>query len=74
VDDTQSPPSPYDETRHTFEITRVEAWGYLGRDGNPLFALWSLAAIRRQPSRELRHAALDGVMAAMDDDEARRDE
>jgi hypothetical protein len=64
-----------DEIRAAFEAAHRDATTLLLRDGQPEpFAVWALATVRRQRVRELRCAVLDGVMAAMDDDEIRRDE
>lgn len=44
-------------------------------DGEPdmaSVALWALGYVRGIEARELRHAALDGVLAALDDHEAQR--
>lgn len=56
-----------------FERVRRDADAMLARNGHPeSFAVWALGIIRRQSDRYLRYAALDGLMAAMDDDEYRR--
>lgn len=69
---TQACPSPYDETRRVFEATRRDADHRLNQGGDPdLFRIWALRTLREQSTRELRHAALDGVMAALDDDDER---
>lgn len=68
-------PGPDDEdgARDVFARVHRDADAMLARDGDPAhFAVWALAVIRRLADRYLRYAALDGVMAAMDDDEARR--
>ena len=70
---TQARPGHENERRRVFDAARRDADAMLARDGDPSpFAVWALATVRRQPTPELRHAALDGVMAALDDDEARR--
>ena len=62
-----------DDARRAFDRARADADAMLARDGQPeSFAVWVLATIRRHVDRYLRYAVLDGVMAAMDDDEARR--
>lgn len=62
-----------DNARRVFDRARADADAMLARNGQPeSFAVWFLAAVRRQVDRYLRYAVLDGVMAAMDDDEARR--
>lgn len=66
-------PGADDPARSVFDRARVEADELLRMDGVPeSFAVWVLAVIRRQTDRYLRYAVLDGVMAAMDDDEIRR--
>jgi len=61
------------EIRAAFEAARRDADSLLIRDGQPeSFSVWALAIVRRQRTRELRCAVVDGVMAAMDDDEHRR--
>jgi len=66
-------PSEDDSARRVFDQARTDADTMLRRDGAPEpFAVWVLATIRRHVDRYLRYAALDGVMAAMDDDEVRR--
>lgn len=69
----QSSEASEQEIRAAFEAARRDADSLLSRDGHPEgFAVWALAHVRRQRTRELRCAVIDGVMAAMDDDEARR--
>lgn len=66
-------PGADDPARTVFDRARTEADEMLRVDGEPeSFAVWALAVIRRQVDRYLRYAVLDGVMAAMDDDEVRR--
>lgn len=65
--------TPADPARALFERARLDADAMLARDGEPAhFAVWVLGVVRRQTERWSRYAVLDGVMAAMDDDEARR--
>ncbi len=66
-------PGEGDPGRAVFDGVLADADAMLRRDGAPEpFAVWALAVIRRQVDRYRRYAALDGVMAAMDEDEARR--
>lgn len=67
-------PGPDDDAaRDVFERTRRDADRMLARDGEPeSFSVWFLGQVRRHADRYLRYAVLDGVMAAMDDDEVRR--
>lgn len=66
-------PTADDPARRVFDQARQDADALLRNDGIPeSFAVWVLAVIRRQVDRYLRCAVLDGVMAAMDDDEVRR--
>lgn len=60
--------SPADRVRGVFAQLHQEGGDRLARAHlcQP-FALWCLEAIRAQPERSLRYAALDGVMAALDD-------
>lgn len=70
---TGGPEDPEARARDRFDRARADADEMLAQDGEPeSFAVWVLAVIRRQSDRYLRYAVLDGVMAAMDDDEARR--
>ncbi len=62
-----------DSQQAVFFAAHRDADTMLVRDGDPdAFFAWALGTIRRQGDRYLRYAALDGIMAAMDDDEARR--
>lgn len=62
-----------DPERGRFDLARSDAGLMLANDGQPsLFAVWALGTLRGEPDRYLRYAILDGIMAALDDDEARR--